>query len=102
MHRLPQARLRVWRKPLLENSHRLPGIPVLRLAQPGRRPLYLPRVRGYGVLTRSTLLRGLLLLAVGLGALLGALALSFGGTGWIFALLVLSAAVTAIAQQTLP
>ncbi len=45
---------------------------------------------------------GVLLSAVGIGALGGALALSFGGTGWIFGLLVLSAAITAIAQQTLP
>jgi hypothetical protein len=49
------------------------------------------------VLTRSALLP-----AVGLVALGGALALGFEGTGWIFGLLVLSAALTAIAQQTLP
>ena len=45
---------------------------------------------------------GVLLTAVGIGALGGALALGFGGTGGIFGLLVLSAALTAIAQQTLP
>ncbi len=45
---------------------------------------------------------GVLLTAVGIGALGGALALGSGGTGAIFGLLVLSAALTAIAQQTLP
>ena len=45
---------------------------------------------------------GVLLTAAGFGALGGALALGFGGTGGIFGLLVLSAALTAIAQQTLP
>ena len=44
----------------------------------------------------------LLTAAVGIGALGGAFALGSGGTGWIFGLLVLSAALTAIAQQTLP
>ena len=44
----------------------------------------------------------LLSAAVGIGALGGALALGSGGTGGIFGLLVLSAALTAIAQQTLP
>ncbi len=44
----------------------------------------------------------LLSAAVGIGALGGALALGIGGTGGIFGLLVLSAALTAIAQQTLP
>ena len=45
---------------------------------------------------------GVLLTAVGVGALGGALAFGSGGTGGIFWLLVLSAALTAIAQQTLP
>ena len=45
---------------------------------------------------------GVLLTAVGIGALGGALALGSGGTGGIFGLLVLSAALTAVAQQTLP
>lgn len=40
--------------------------------------------------------------AVGLGALIGVFTRGPEGVGWIFALLVLSAAVTAIAQQTLP
>ena len=44
----------------------------------------------------------LLTAAVGIGALGGALTIGFGGTGGIFGLLVLSAALTAIAQQTLP
>ena len=85
------------RKPLLENAYRLQRLPVLRLGQRGRLPLHMPRVRGYGVLTKPALLP-----VVGLGALGGALALGFGGTGGIFGLLVLSAALTAIAQQTLP
>ena len=45
---------------------------------------------------------GVLLPAVGVGALLGAFIRAAEGIGWIFALLVLSAMVTAIAQQTLP
>ena len=57
----------------------------------------MPRVRGLRVLTKSALLP-----AVGLGAIVGTLALGFEGKGWIFGLLVLSAAITAIAQQTLP
>ena len=48
------------------------------------------------------LTKSVLLPAVGLCALGGALALGFEGTGGIFGLLVLSAALTAIAQQTLP
>ncbi len=45
---------------------------------------------------------GVLLPAVGVGALVGASIRVAEGIGWIFALLVLSAIVTAIAQQTLP
>ena len=52
------------------------------------------------LLTRTTTFR--MLLPAGLVALAGAFSLGFGGMGWIFALLVLSAAVTAIVQQTLP
>jgi len=43
-----------------------------------------------------------LLPAVGLGILVGVLARGPSGVGWIFALLLCSAVVTAIAQQTLP
>jgi len=53
------------------------------------------------VLRRPALLIALLP-AVGLGVLVGAFARTSGEVGWIFALLVCSAAVTAIAQQTLP
>ena len=53
------------------------------------------------VVTRATPF-GVLLPAAGLLALAGAFSLGFEGRGWIFALLVLSAMVTAIAQQTLP
>jgi hypothetical protein len=53
------------------------------------------------LLTRATPFR-VLLPATGLVALVGAFSLSFEGMGWIFALLVLTAMVTAIAQQTLP
>lgn len=42
------------------------------------------------------------LLPAGLVALAGAFSLGVGGMSWILALLVLSAAVTAIVQQTLP
>jgi hypothetical protein len=94
---LSQACLRVRWKPVLENPYRLQGLPVLRLGQRGWLPLHMPRVHRLRVLTRSALLP-----AVGLVALGGALALGFEGTGWIFGLLVLSAALTAIAQQTLP
>jgi hypothetical protein len=45
---------------------------------------------------------GVLVSAAGLVALAGAFALGFDGIGWIFALLVLTAIVTALAQQTLP
>jgi len=44
----------------------------------------------------------ILVSAVGFGVLASLVARGFGGTGWVFALLVLSAAVAAIAQQTLP
>ena len=84
-------------EPLLENPYRLQGLPVLRLDQRGWAPLHLPWARRKGVLTKSALLP-----VVGPGALGGALALGFEGMGWIFGLLVLSAALTAIAQQTLP
>jgi hypothetical protein len=53
------------------------------------------------LLTKATPF-GVLLPAAGLVALAGAFSLGFEGMGWIFALLVLSAMVTAIAQQTLP
>ena len=53
------------------------------------------------VVTRATPF-GVLLAAAGLVALAGAFSLGFEGMGWIFALLVLSAIVTALAQQTLP
>jgi hypothetical protein len=53
------------------------------------------------VLTKSTLLTALFP-AVGLGVLVGAFARGPSGVGWIFALLVCSAVVTAIVQQTLP
>jgi hypothetical protein len=53
------------------------------------------------LLTKSRLVTALLP-AAGLGVLVGALARSTSEVGWIFALLVGSAAVTAIAQQTLP
>jgi len=53
------------------------------------------------VLTKSPLSRALLP-AVGLGVLVGTYARSPEGTGWILALLILSAVVTALAQQTLP
>jgi hypothetical protein len=51
--------------------------------------------------TRPRLLNALLP-AAGLGILVGALARNSGEVGWIFALLVCSAVVTAVAQQTLP
>ncbi|MBA2346456.1 MAG: hypothetical protein H0V83_15465 [Rubrobacter sp.] len=53
------------------------------------------------MLTKRKLL-SVLPTAAGLSAIIGVLARGPEGTGWIFALLVLSAAVTAIAQQTLP
>ncbi len=51
---------------------------------------------------KQALLLRTLLPAAGLGALVGAITRGPEGIGWIFALLVLSAVVTAIAQQTLP
>jgi hypothetical protein len=53
------------------------------------------------LLTKRNLL-GVLPAAAGLGAIIGVLTRGPEGPGWIFALLVLSAVVTAIAQQTLP
>ena len=51
---------------------------------------------------RGIISRGVLLLAAGLGVLASLAAGGTDGAGWILALLVPSAAVTAIAQQTLP
>ena len=53
------------------------------------------------MLTKATPI-GVLLSAVGVGALVGAFMRGNEGIGWIFALLILSATLTAIAQQTLP
>jgi hypothetical protein len=61
----------------------------------------MPRFRRYCMLMKSSLLR-VLLPSVGIGALVGTFARSPEGVGWILALLVFSAVVTAIAQQTLP
>ena len=96
---LSQEGLLVRRTPLLENPYKLQGLPVLRLDQREREPLHLPRFRGLRVLTNP--LKVMLPTAV-LGVLVGALIRGPEGIGWIFALLVLSAAVSAIAQQTLP
>jgi hypothetical protein len=63
--------------------------------------LHMPRFRGQRVLTKARLLTSLLP-AAGLGVLVGAFARSSSEAGWIFALLVCTAVVTAIAQQTLP
>jgi hypothetical protein len=54
------------------------------------------------MLTKATPMGVLLPAAVGVGALVGAFVRSNEGIGWIFALLILSAILTAIAQQTLP
>lgn len=96
---LPQEGPLVRREPLLENPSRVQGLPVLRLDQRHRPPLHLPRSRRLRVLTKSL---KVLLPAAGLGVLVGAFIRGPEGIGWIFALLVLSAAVSAIAQQTLP
>lgn len=61
----------------------------------------MPWFRGLRVLTRSTVITALLP-AAGLGVFVGTLAHGSSGIGWIFGLLVCSAVVTAIAQQTLP
>lgn len=63
--------------------------------------MHLPRSRRSCLLNKQAL-PSILLASVGLGALIGVLTRGAEGVGWIFALLVLSAAVTAIAQQTLP
>jgi hypothetical protein len=85
----------------LEDSSRLQDLPVLRLDHQGWSPLRLPRFRGVRVLIKPTLLNALLP-AAGLGVLVGAFARSSSEVGWIIALLVCSAVVTAVAQQTLP
>ncbi|MDQ4127377.1 MAG: hypothetical protein M3151_05425 [Actinomycetota bacterium] len=51
---------------------------------------------------RTVLSHRIVASAVGFGVLVSLVARGFGGTGWVFALLVLSAAVAAIVQQTLP
>ena len=96
---LPQACLHVWRETLLANSPRRQVLQVLRLVQPGRWRLHMPRSLPE---TETVTLVRALLPAAGLGALVGVFARGPEGVGWIFALLVLSAALTAIAQQTLP
>jgi hypothetical protein len=58
-------------------------------------------LRGQGVLGTALSLR-IVAPVVGFGVLASLLARGFGGTGWVFALLVLSAVVAAIVQQTLP
>ncbi len=74
---------------------------MLRLDWRGRQALHMPRFRGSRVLMKPTPLK-VLLPAAALGVLIGASARGPEGIGWIFALIVISAAVTAIAQQTLP
>ena len=86
---------------MLENPFGLQGLPMLRLDQREWQALHLPRFRGLRVLTKATLLRALLP-AAGLGVIVGAFAQGSSGIGWIFGLLVCSAVVTAVAQQTLP
>ncbi len=61
----------------------------------------MPWLRGQGVLRTAVPLR-IVASAVGFGVLVSLVARGFGGMGWVFALLVLSAAVAAIVQQTLP
>jgi hypothetical protein len=70
--------------------------PLLRLGKRVWTPVRMPGL----LLTRMTPFR--VLLPAGLVALAGAFSFGVGGMGWIFALLVFSAAVTAIVQQTLP
>ena len=86
---------------MLENPDRLQGFPVLRLEELERQALHMPRFRGLRVLTKSMPLK-VLLPAAGLGVLVGAFSRGPGGIAWIFALLIASAVVTSIAQQTLP
>ena len=51
---------------------------------------------------RTAVSSWLLIPSVGVGVLAGVAARGPGGAWWMLALLVLSAALTAIAQQTLP
>ena len=76
-------------------------IPVLRLAR-RLRCLHLPRVSRQGVLRRALPSWTLIIPAAGFGVLVGVAARGPDGAWWVIALLVLSAALTAIAQQTLP
>lgn len=98
---VPQEGLHVRRTPLLEDPQGLQDLPVLRLGHQTGQPLHLPGTRGLRVLTKSTPFTALLP-AAGLGVLVGTLARGSEGIAWIFALLVCSAVMTAIAQQTLP
>jgi hypothetical protein len=65
-------------------------------------PRLLLRSRRHPVVATIATPFGLMIAAAGLVALAGVFSLSFAGMGWIFALLVLAAVVTALAQQTLP
>jgi len=99
LHQEGQPHLR--RRPLLENPYRLQDLPVLRLDQREPSSLHLPRFGGLRVLKKPSLLAALVP-AIGLGVLVGAFARGPSGVDWIFALLLCSAVVTAIVQQTLP
>ena len=51
---------------------------------------------------RAASTAAVLALPVGLGAIVGVSAHDFDRVGWVYAVLILSAAVVALAQQTLP
>jgi hypothetical protein len=90
---------------MLDNmSRRRQVFRMLRLLQAYRRDLHVSKAGCIGKLPwRTTTALKVLAPAVGLGTLVGLVARSSAGAGWaVFALLVLSAVVVAIAQQTLP
>jgi hypothetical protein len=64
-------------------------------------PLPLLYLHNHALLRVATLVRTLAP-AIGIGLLVGLAARGFGGMGWVYAVLILSAAVVALAQQTLP
>jgi hypothetical protein len=68
----------------------------------GRRPYSLPLPQLISTLRAATAATGALVPAAGIGVLVGILGRGPNGMGWAYAMLILSAVVVAVVQQTLP